>query len=333
MLLKATVTTKGAILLGKHVACDAFDENRPLRVVTHAHSDHMFGLRQSLKQCEAVLMTPATKDMIDALKSPRFLLRENVKTLDYGEAFTYEDEQLTLRYADHILGTAQVLVEDKERTRILYTSDFKSSRTPVVEADVLVLEATYGNPYRVRPFGIMAEGILVSLVEQGLKRGPVFLFGYHGKLQEAMQILHKAKVKVPFILPEKIFQVSKVCEKHGMKLGKRLLLFREEKAQSMLSQREPCIAFYHAHSRRKAEKEALRIHVSGWQFVKPCQRIGEREYRVALSGHSDFNELLSYVERCRPKLVITDNHRFGDAFVLAREIEKRLNIPAKPVPS
>jgi len=115
MLLKATVTTKGAVLLGKHVACDAFDENRPIRVVTHAHSDHMLGLRQSLKQCEAVVMTPATKDLIDAMKGPRFLLRGNVKTLDYGEAFAYEDEQLTLHYADHILGTAQVLVEDEEK--------------------------------------------------------------------------------------------------------------------------------------------------------------------------------------------------------------------------
>ena len=333
MVLKATVTTKGAVLLGKHVACDGFDETKPVRVVTHAHSDHMLGLRQSLKQCGAVVMTPATKDLIDALKGPRFLMGGNVKTLDYGEAFMYEDERLTLHYADHILGTAQVLVEDEEGTRILYTSDFKFSRTPVVEADVLVLEATYGNPYRVRPFGMMAEGIFVSLVEQGLKRGPVYVFGYHGKLQEIMQVLYEAKVKVPFVVPEKIFQVSKVCERHGMKFGRRLLLFSEEKAQSILCQREPCIVFYHMHSRRKVEKEGLRIYASGWQFVKPCQRIGEGEYRVALSGHSDFNELLYYVEKCRPKMVITDNHRSGDAFVLAREIERRLNIPARPVPS
>jgi len=333
MLLKATVTTKGAVLLGKHVACDAFDETKPVRVVTHAHSDHMLGLRQSLKQCEAVVMTPATKDLIEAMKGPRFFMMGNVKTIDYGEAFTYEDEQLTLHYADHILGTAQVLVEDRDETRILYTSDFKISKTPVVEADVLVLEATYGNPYRVRPFGIMAEGILVSLVEQGLKRGPVYVFGYHGKLQEIMQILYEAKVKVPSIVPEKIFHVSKVCEKHGMRLGRRLLLSSEEKAQSMLCQREPCIVFYHMHSRRKVGRGGLRIYASGWQFVKPCQKIGEGEYRVALSGHSDFNELLHYVEKCRPKMVITDNHRFGDAFALAREIERRLNIPAMPVPS
>ena len=332
MLSKATVTAKGAVLLGKHVACDAFDEAKPIRVVTHAHSDHMLGLRQSLKQCETVVMTPATKDLIDVIRGPSVLVKENVKTLDYGETLAYEDERLTLHYADHILGTAQVLVEDAEGTRILYTSDFKLSKTPVVEADVLVLEATYGNPYRVRPFGMMAEGILVSLVEQGLKRGPVYMFGYHGKLQQVMQILCEAKVKAPFVVPETVFHVSKVCERHGMRLGNCLLLFSEEKAQSILNRREPCVVFYHTCSRRNVGKEALRIYASGWQFMRPCQKIGKGEYRVALSGHSDFNGLLQYVEKCRPKMVITDNRRSGDALALAKEIERQLNIPAMPVP-
>ena len=330
---KASVTTKGAVLLGTHVACDGFDEDKPLRVVTHAHSDHMLGLRQSLKRCEAVVMTPATKDLMEAMKGPPVLMMENVKTLDYGETFTYEDERLTLHYADHILGAAQALVEDAEGTRILYTSDFKLPKTPVVEADILVLEATYGNPYRVRPFGMMTEGILVSLVEQGLKRGPVHVFGYHGKLQQVMQILHEAKVKVPFIVPDEVFQVSKVCARYGMRLGDCLLLSTEEKAQSILNQHEPCVAFYHMCSRGNVGNEALRIYATGWQFIRPCQKIGKGEYRVALSGHSDFNELLRYVEKCKPKMVMTDNHRYGDAFALAKEIERQLNVPARPVPS
>ena len=242
---KANVTSLGAVLLGQHVACDAYDENRSIRVVTHAHADHMVGLGKSLKNSEVTIMTPATKDMIDALKGPRFLSRGIVKTLDYGEEFTYGDETLTLHYADHILGTAQALIEDKEQTRILYTSDFRYSRTPRVDADVLVMEATYGDPVRVRPFGMMTEGILISLVEQGLKRGPVYVFGYHGKLQKMMQILYEAKIKTPFIVPDKIHQVSKICEKHGMKLGKHLLPYDNEEAQSMLTQNEPSVVFYH----------------------------------------------------------------------------------------
>jgi putative mRNA 3-end processing factor len=330
---KADVTKSGAVLLGKHVACDAYDESRPIRVVTHAHADHMIGLGKSLNNCEVTVMTPATRDMIDALKGPRFLSRGTVKTLDYGEPLTYEDETLTLHYADHILGTAQALVEDKEQTRILYTSDFRYSRTPRVEADILVMEATYGDPVRVRPFGMMAEGILVSLVEQGLKRGPVYVFGYHGKLQKMMRILYEAKIKTPFIVPERIHRVSRVCERHGMKLGKQLLPFDGEEAQSMLTQNEPSVVFYHSFSRRKVEGEALQIRASGWEFGKPCRRVGENEYVVALSDHSDFNELLQYVERCNPRMVITDRHRSEAARIFAKEIEKRLKIPARAAPS
>ncbi len=329
---KANVSKSGAVCLGKHVACDAYDESRPIRVVTHAHSDHMVGVAKSLKNCEVTLMTPATKDLIDALKGPRWLARGPVKTLDFREKFTYKDETLTFHYADHILGTAQALVEDKDQTRILYTSDFRYSRTPLVETDILVMEATYGDPVRVRPFSMMVEGMLVSMVERGLKKGPVYVFGYHGKLQKMMQILYEAKIKTPFIVPEKIFKVSKICERHGMKLGKQLIDFDSKKAQSILSKNESSVVFYHSYSRKKVENHALQIHASGWEFKKPCRKVGPNKFVIALSDHSDFNELLEFVERCNPKLVITDKHRSEAANIFAREIQKRLKIPARAAP-
>jgi len=323
---------KGAVLLGKHVACDAFDETRQLRVVTHAHYDHTLGLQQSLKKSEVVVMTPATKDLIDVLRGPSVLMTRNVKTLKYKEDFMYKDERLRLYYVDHILGAAQVLVEDAEGMRIVYTSDFRMPGTPIIETDVLLMEATYGNPTHVRPFEETIEDFLISLVEQGLKEGPVYVFGYHGKLQEVMQILNNARVEVPFIVPEKVYHVSKVCEKHGMRLGE-YLLSSEEDAQVMLHKSIPCVAFYHMVSQRYVGKDALRIRVSGWEFGIPCRQIAENEYIIALSDHSDFNGLLQYVKESKPKLVVTDNYRIGDAIALAREIEKRLSIPAKPLPS
>ncbi|MDH5532406.1 MAG: MBL fold metallo-hydrolase, partial [Candidatus Bathyarchaeota archaeon] len=329
MSLKATVTARGAVLLGKYVACDAFDEVRPLRVVTHAHSDHMLGLRQSLENCEAAVMTPATKDLISVLKGPLFLTAGKVKTLGYDEDFTYEDERLTLHHADHILGAAQVLIEDAEGTRILYTSDFRLPETPIIESDILVMETTYGNPSRVRPFKKTVKSILVSLVKQGFKKGPVYLFGYYGKIQEVMQILHGAGVRAPFVVPEKVFGVSKICERHGMRLGGYLLSSGEE-AQLIMQRGQPYIAFYHMGSRRYVGKDALRICMTGWEFEGPYRRTAENEYVIALSDHSDFKGLIQYVKESKPKLVITDNYRAGDAVALAREIQKQLNIPARP---
>lgn len=332
MWSKAAVTKRGAVLLGKHVACDGFNEARPLRVITHAHSDHLPGLRKSLKRCEAVIMTSATRDLINVLENPFSLVGENVRTLEYEEAFEYETEEMTLHYSDHILGAAQVLVEDEEGTRILYSGDFRIPYTPIIQTDVLVIEATYGNPYRVRPFQSEVKNVLVSLVEEAVKQGPVYLFGYHGKIQEVMQILHEARVGVPFVVPEKVFRVSSVCERYGMRFGRHLLLSSSEEAQSMLRHGDSFLAFYHMASRKHINDAAFRIYVSGWEFSSPCRMISSNECRVAMSGHSDFYGLLRYVEGSRPKMVITDNHRYGDAVVLAREIRRRLKIPAKPLP-
>jgi len=331
MTPKASITRKGAVLLGKHVACDSHEESRPLRIVTHAHYDHLTGLEQSLRKCQAVIMTPATRDLLAALRGPLFPFVGNVKTLSYGETLTHEDERVTLHRADHILGAAQVLVEDKEGARIVYTGDFRMSETPILEADILVLEATYGSPFQVRPFQKVVQKALVSLVESALKTGPVFIFGYHGKLQEVMQILHANHVKAPFIAPEKIFQISRVCERHGMQLGKVLSTIGDE-AREIMENNEKHVAFYHMNSKRHVGRDAFRIWVSGWEFGYPRRQIAPNEHLVALSDHSDFKELMQYVHESKPKMVITDNYRVGDARVLAREIEKRLGIPAKALP-
>lgn len=329
--LKASVTHRGAIQLGKNIACDSFDETRPLRVVTHAHADHIMGLQQSLRNCEKVLMTTATKDLIDVLRSPLLLMGGFVETVDYDKTLLYEKEKVTFLKADHILGANQVLVEDSEGERIAYTGDFRIDDTPVLEADTLVIEATYGSPSCKRSFEADVKALLVSLVEEGLKQGAVYVFGYHGKLQEVMQILHTAGLKAPFIASEKVFHVSKVCEKHGMRIG-RLMLSEEDEARELLESHSPCVAFCHMNTAGKMGLGDFRIYVSGWEFTAPSRQKADREYVVALSDHSDFDGLMEYVRRSKPKLVITDNFRVGHAETFAKEVRKHLGIPAIALP-
>lgn len=330
-LSKASINQRGAVLLGSHVACDAFDGTKSLRVVTHAHADHIVGLKQSLKTCEKVLMTEATKDLIDVMKSPLFLMSGFVETLDYGKTLEYKEEKVTLFKADHILGAAQVLVEDAEGTRIVYTGDFRIDETPVLEADILVMEATYGGPNCRRSFNTNVKDLLVSIVEEGLKHGAVYVFGYHGKLQEVMQILHEANLKAPFVVPEKVFHVSRVCENHGMRLG-RLILSYEKEAKEMLEKNLPCVAFYHMNTRNNVGNGCFRVCVSGWEFNSPCRKISEKEYIVALSDHSDFDGLLEYVRLSKPKLVIADNFRVGYAEIFAKEVKKCFGVSAVALP-
>ena len=136
---------------------------------------------------------------------------------------------------------------------------------------------------------------------------------------------------MPFIAPEKVFHVSKVCEKHGMHIG-RLMLSTEPETEKLLDSNVPCVAFYHMESRSNIGLNNFRIFVSGWEFDSAIRQTDSNEYVVALSDHSDFNGLLEYVRRSKPEHVITDNSRVSNGETLAKEIRKSLGISAVALP-
>lgn len=65
-----------------------------LRVVTHAHADHLYGLRKSVKCCEKVLMTEATRDLAVTLNGSLKLDDHSIETL-YDKVFEYGDERIS----------------------------------------------------------------------------------------------------------------------------------------------------------------------------------------------------------------------------------------------
>lgn len=326
-LSKAGIGKSGAILLGKYVACDGFEAEREVGVITHAHSDHVAGFKASLKEYEHIVMTKATKDLLEALKGK---IDTPILTLDYGEPLPYKGDLVILQPANHIIGAAQVLVEDEEGFRLLYTSDFRLPGTPILEADVLVIDATYGSPKCVRPPLSEVYDALVKLTIQGLRSGPVHIYGFHGKLQESMEILRSAGIKEPFIATRRVYAVTRVCSKHGMKIGEVLCLGTAEAEEAMKS--GSYVLFKHAGRSMGGGDGSTHIRLTGWEFSGTHRVIGDKSYHVALSDHADFNQLLTYVEAAKPKLVVTDNKRIGSAITLAREIERRLGISAIPLP-
>ena len=212
----ASVAATGAVLLGTTLACDAHGP-RPVRLITHIHADHLHGLAGSLRECEAVLATPLTRALLSVLKGRRKAGR--LRGLEYGEIFERRGERLELFPAGHIAGSAQALLTTADGVRIAYTGDLKSPPAPVLRADVLVTEATYGDPAHVRPFRDQVEDLFLELMRERLARGPVCLVGYHGKLQEVAGLLHRGGIQRPILAPERVFEALEVCREHGLALG------------------------------------------------------------------------------------------------------------------
>jgi putative mRNA 3-end processing factor len=287
----------------------------------------MLGLDQSLKE-GIVYLTSATKQLLEVLRGP--LPPERIRILEYNQPVQIGNESLTLLPSDHILGSCQVKVEDAEGKILVYTGDFRLPNTPTLEADELVMEATYGNPKHRRAFKEKVEDELEKLVRQTLKSGPVFIFGYHGKLQEVLSLLRQRGLMVPALMPRKVYEFSKVCERFGMRLGE--FLMAESKEGMEIERGGEFIGIYSMGSRRFVGKNAIRIYLSGWEFERPIRQISATEYLAAFSDHADFDGLMEYVEQSRPKYVVTDNFRVGDAPSLAREIRKRFGIHAEPLP-
>ena len=82
--MEVEIDQNGAVLLGNNITCDAHHP-KPIRVVTHSHFDHIGGLDESIAQCEKVLMTPATRDLLEILKSKKFVDSPKIHCLQYKE--------------------------------------------------------------------------------------------------------------------------------------------------------------------------------------------------------------------------------------------------------
>ncbi|MEM0217737.1 MAG: MBL fold metallo-hydrolase [Candidatus Nezhaarchaeales archaeon] len=326
-MLNASVTKSKAILIGKHITCDAHEDDREIRIVTHAHYDHILGLRDSLRECRVVYATTITKDMLSVLYGKG---AEKISALNYEEPVMIGDEVMMLYPASHIPGSAQVLVEDTNGSRVLYTSDFRLPGAPIIETDILVIEATYGHPRCIRPPIDEVYDALTKLVSNDVERRPVHMYGFYGKVQEVMEVLRRRGVHAPFLAEGRMYELTMVCVKHNLKVGDVINAASREGLE-VLKGNGGYVFFKHV-SKLSENVKGLKIHLTGWEFNVTHRKISNNMYRVSLSSHSDFNHLIAYVEDSRPKKVIVDSSRDGFGVEFAHEIRKRLNVEAIAMP-
>jgi len=317
-----------AIMLGRSITVDGF-ARRPIRVLTHAHSDHLVGLKDSIIYSNHIIATPATLELVVELEYVpsryKAIYKRKAIGLDYYQTVEFNREKIMLLPSDHILGSAQVLVEVDEY-RLGYTGDFKlGGKTAVMkDLDVLVIEATYGHPDIRRVFKEDVIDLVIDLVIEGLRKyGKVAVYGYYGKLQEVMAILREYGISEPFVMNHRMYSVTKIAEKYGLNIGCYFRLGTQEAREVVDSGRY--IVFEHMvkAKRRRLDGTILNLVLSGHEYNEPIRRVDQYTWLASFSDHADFDELMEYVERANPKFIVVDASREGYPHVFARELQRR----------
>ncbi len=327
----SSVRDNYAVLLGKGVVADGYWPRRKARVVTHAHSDHTVELHKSVSTQGFIVATPITFAMLDSLgfKIPNSKRRP----LNPNECMKIGDETLCFHKAEHIPGSVQVSVENEKGFRVLYTGDFKNpgSGTPIIEdLDVLIIDATYGDPRYKRPSEEEVLESLIDIIDSSLRKDkPVSIYAYNGKIQEIMQLLRIYGIDVPFVAPSKIYWLSKSIERYGYNFGE---LYSLSQASKEIKD-GPHVRFNHFNSfNREKLGGYTKIKLDGWLVGRTYMKIGEREWIVAFSDHADYEGTMRYALESKAKIVIVDAKRskFGVAF--ASKLRTR-GVHAIPMPT
>jgi putative mRNA 3-end processing factor len=286
---------------GTRVVCDADDPDGDVTVVSHAHGDHL----------PAGEATAVCSPLTAALGTAR---RE-------APLHRTTDDRVELLPAGHVAGSRATLVTDPDGTRYCYTGDVCTRSRLYLDgfeppdADVLIVESTYGEPgYAFPPHETVAAEICEWLAET---EGPVILFGYALGRAQKLQLLADRAGRTVYTT-DAVQRVNEAIEAHrGVSFpaadygddvdlgeGDALVL-------PMTTARIDWI------DDLADETGARKAGFSGWAVEDSFRYRGNYHATFPLSDHCDFPELVALVEAVDPEQVYTQH---GSADALARHL-------------
>ena len=273
---------------------------------THAHVDHLPQVIVQKPYCTAETAEFAK------IRNPNF----EANIVKHNKKIKFDGFTAELIPAGHVLGSSQIFIE-ADGTSILYTGDFKLWRNLTCEpakiqnADVLVMETTYGNPSWIMPPDKVVRKNVVDWTKEMSKNFNIHLGGYAlGKAQEAIKLLNQNGI-VPQV-SDSIRRFSEVYNKFGEKLE-----FLEKDESSEVN-----IKPMHLIPNTDDAKNKHAV-LTGWSLF--------RNYGVQgfpFTDHADYNQLLLFAEAVSPKKIFCI-HGFDKEF--AKTVREKLHIPASVI--
>jgi putative mRNA 3-end processing factor len=326
------VTKNGAVILGPDVVCDGFLINRKYRIQSHIHSDHMDDFDTS-KGIQTILLSPGTYELLKIIKNADINYRGNICTLKCGKKNHFGDSEVLLLSSGHMLGSVQSQVTLDNGLKLGYSGDFYWPIQNVIKADILVVDATYGNPESVRYYDQNeVHSQFVALLQKKFRSKSIKIRAHRGTLECALDILSSHDINIPIIADESTHSITSVHHLFGFNCPPIYSINSKEGKKIMNNGKYIYICNPRKDNPSIRDEDFVIINLSAYMVGKkePILKINNSTYKVALTRHADFNGTMKYIEKTGATKVVTDNARGPYAIDLAIEIETRLGIEACP---
>jgi putative mRNA 3-end processing factor len=252
---------------------------------------------------------------------------KNDRTVRIGESIRFDDIEIRVLDAGHMLGSCQFQLITPEFTA-LYTGDINCVDTLTTKAaehphcDFLVIEATYGHPSYVFPRRDTIYADIIRWTMTEIKEGklPTFQVYSSGKPQDIVRLFN-VYTKIPVVCAPAISRANSVHNENGL----RLEYLDASSADGKHALKERGCVYVTTTRGDHLPGNASRAVATGWAL-----REAFRSFTAfPLSSHADYGQLMQFIAAVNPRAVYAFT---GYTDVLSAEIERKLGIKAGRLP-
>jgi len=260
-------------------------------LITHGHSDH------ARPGHGHVLATQETLDLMRLRYGENFA--GSTQAVRYGETVRLNGVAVTYHPAGHVLGSAQICVEQKG-TRVVASGDYKDVADPtcapfeLIQCDAFITEATFGLPV-FRHGDPKAEiGKLLRSVALFPERAHLVGAYSLGKAQRVIALIRQAGYDRPIYLHGAMETLTRYYVARGVALG-ALRAVRDATKTELAGTIALCPPSALQDRWTRRFPDPVSAFASGWMRVRARARQRGVELPLVISDHADWDGLTATV--------------------------------------
>ncbi|MDX1570831.1 MAG: ligase-associated DNA damage response exonuclease [Xanthomonadales bacterium] len=300
------------------------DPMRPVdrAIVTHGHADHARSGSRRYWTSEKSL----------SILEHRLGSDQDYSPVGYGESFELGDVSVSLHPAGHILGSAQVRIDDGKQVWVV-SGDYKRAPDPTaddfepVRCDVFVTESTFALPaYRWPDTPQVAQEVLAWWEEARAADRPAVLFCYAlGKAQRLLAELAGALDR-PVYVHGAMVPLVDCYRRAGVALPETAPVSGEKRGHEFKGELiiAPPSAAGTPWMRRFAGCSTG--FASGWMRIRGNRRRRGYDRGFVLSDHADWPGLIRTIRETGARRIICMH---GQAEILVRYLNEEMGLSAE----